>query len=72
MVGDALSGFRPHTAASTSQAAFHALQLEGVFQGKLALEDYEGVLEFGKSWYKRGVMLGDRSQFGHHPFQFSE
>jgi 2-polyprenyl-6-methoxyphenol hydroxylase-like FAD-dependent oxidoreductase len=73
LVGDALSGFRPHTAASTSQAAFHALQLEGVFQGKLTLEDYEeGVLEFAKSWHKRGVMLGDRSQFGHHPFQFSE
>jgi 2-polyprenyl-6-methoxyphenol hydroxylase-like FAD-dependent oxidoreductase len=73
LVGDALSGFRPHTAASTSQAAFHALQLEGVFQGKLTLEDYEErVLEFAKGWYKRGVMLGDRSQFGHHPLQFSE
>jgi hypothetical protein len=31
LVGDALSGFRPRTAASTSRAAFHALQLEGVF-----------------------------------------
>ena len=31
LVGNALSGFRPHTAASMSQAAFHALQLEGAF-----------------------------------------
>jgi hypothetical protein len=73
LVGDALSGSWPHTAACRSQAAFHALQLEGVFQGKLTLEDYEGrVLEFAKGWYKRGVMLRDRSQFGHHPLQFNE
>jgi 2-polyprenyl-6-methoxyphenol hydroxylase-like FAD-dependent oxidoreductase len=73
LVGDALSGFRPHTAASTSQAAFHALQLEAVFQGKLTLEDYEErVLEFAKGWQRRGVMLGDRSQFGYHPLQFDE
>jgi hypothetical protein len=52
LVGDALSESRPHTVASTSQAAFHALQLEGVFQGKLTLEDYEErVLEFAKGWY---------------------
>lgn len=73
LVGDALSGFRPHTAASTSQAAFHALQLEGVFLGKLSWDEYEArVLDFARGWYKRGVMLGDRSQFGHHPLQFDD
>ena len=71
LVGDALSGFRPHTAASTSQAAFHALQLERVLQGKLSWEEYEdNVLEFARGWYNRGVMLGERSQYGHHPLQF--
>jgi 2-polyprenyl-6-methoxyphenol hydroxylase-like FAD-dependent oxidoreductase len=73
LVGDAVSGFRPHTAASTSQAAFHALQLEGVFLGKLSWDEYEArVLDFARGWYKRGVMLGTRSQFGHHPLQFND
>jgi 2-polyprenyl-6-methoxyphenol hydroxylase-like FAD-dependent oxidoreductase len=73
LVGDALSGFRPHTAASTSQAAFHALQLEDVFLGKLSWEEYEArVLDFARGWYQRGVMLGDRSQHGHHPLQFND
>jgi len=68
LVGDALSGFRPHTAASTSQAAFHALYLEGVFRGQLTWDEYEkDVLDFAENWQKRGVMLGTRSQFGHHP-----
>ena len=71
-VGDSLSGFRPHTAASTSQAAFHALQLERVIQGKLSWDNYEKtVLEFARNWYERGVMLGDRSQHGHHPLESS-
>ena len=41
LVGDALAGFRPHTAASTSQAAFHALCLEKVFAGEMEWEEYE-------------------------------
>lgn len=28
LMGDAVAGFRPHTAASTSPAAFHAVQLD--------------------------------------------
>lgn len=68
IIGDALSGFRPHTAASTSQAAFHALRLEEVFKGQLSWDDYEEmVLKFAWSWQTHGVRLGDRSQFGHHP-----
>lgn len=70
LVGDALSGFRPHTAASTSQAAFHALQLEGVFTGKLSRDEYEAtILDFARRWFQRGGMLGTRSQFGHHPLE---
>ena len=68
LVGDALAGFRPHTAASTSQAAFDALMLEKVFAGEIEWDEYERrVLEFGWGWQQRGVMLGDRSQFGRHP-----
>lgn len=68
IIGDALAGFRPHTAASTSQAAFHALKLEEVFKGQSSWDDYESmVLEFASSWQKHGVRLGDRSQFGRHP-----
>ena len=70
MVGDALSGFRPHTAASTSQAAFHALSLRRVFSGEIGWKAYEeSVLEFAASWQRKGVMLGNRSQFGEHPMQ---
>jgi 2-polyprenyl-6-methoxyphenol hydroxylase-like FAD-dependent oxidoreductase len=68
LVGDALAGFRPHTAASTSQAAFDALLLEKVFKGEIGWEEYERrVLEFAWGWQRRGVMLGERSQFGRHP-----
>jgi hypothetical protein len=73
LVGDALSGFRPHTAASTSQACFHALMLEPLFAGRLASEGYERqVLDLAWSWHKSGVMLGDRSQFGVHPLSSNE
>ncbi len=70
LVGDALAGFRPHTAASTSQAAFDALLLEGVFKGQISWDEYEKeALSFAENWQKRGVMLGQRSQFGEHPLQ---
>lgn len=68
IVGDALSGFRPHTAASTSQAAFHAQRLDEVFQGQLSWEEYaDAVLKYAWRLQKHGVQLGTRSQFGHHP-----
>lgn len=70
LVGDALSGFRPHTAASTSQAALHALLLPRVLNGKISKEEYEKeVIGFAKSMQRHGVMLGNRSQFGSHPLR---
>ena len=70
LVGDALCGFRPHTAASTSQAAYHALLLEKVFKGEMTWDEWEHqVLEYARVWFKRGVILGNRSQFGTHPLQ---
>lgn len=41
LVGDAPAGFRPHTAASTSQAALHALLLEQVMTGEMELTEWE-------------------------------
>lgn len=65
LVGDAVAGFRPHTAASTSQAAFHALTLPEVFAGKMSRDDYEQqIMRFATGWQMRGVMVGNRSQFG--------
>ncbi|KAH8906462.1 FAD/NAD(P)-binding domain-containing protein [Coniochaeta sp. PMI_546] len=69
LVGDCVAGFRPHTAASTSQAAFHALRLPQVFEGEIEREKYEEeVMNFAKRLQRRGVELGNRSQFGSHPF----
>lgn len=69
LVGDALAGFRPHTAASTGQAAFDALRFGEYMAGTITKEQYdERVLEFAQRIQKHGVELGERSQFGRHPF----
>lgn len=69
LVGDSLAGFRPHTAASTGQAAFDALTLGEWLDGKIDREEYNSrVLEYAKEVQRHGVMLGERSQFGRHPF----
>ncbi|KAF8501939.1 hypothetical protein JB92DRAFT_2974861 [Gautieria morchelliformis] len=73
LVGDALSGARPHTTASTNQAADHALRLHSVLQG-----DPRNFRSLVKSWepeslryatylWDIGKALGDLSQFGDHP-----
>ena len=68
LVGDALAGFRPHTAASTSQAAYDALTLGRWMSGEITRADYDSqLLEYARKLQKHGVMLGERSQFGRHP-----
>lgn len=68
LVGDALAGFRPHTAASTGQAAFDALRLGEWMRAEIGREEYDGqVMEFARRMQAHGVMLGERSQFGRHP-----
>lgn len=68
LVGDALAGFRPHTAASTGQAAFDALTMGAWLGGQFGKEEYdERVMEFAQRVQEHGVMLGERSQFGRHP-----
>lgn len=77
LIGDALAGFRPHTAASTNQAALDAMELAGAIDQILqgadmgeVLKDWESsVLEYAHSMQQHGVNLGNRSQFGVHPLQ---
>ena len=65
LVGDALAGFRPHTAASTSQAAFHALLLQRLFDGELDLADMERMaMRNADVTSSSGIRMGDMSQFG--------
>ncbi|MCJ1366225.1 hypothetical protein MMC16_005351 [Acarospora aff. strigata] len=68
LIGDAVAGFRPHTAASTSQAAFDALQLGRLMSGNVGLEQWQReTMEYARQMQSRGVALGERSQFGRHP-----
>lgn len=68
LVGDALAGFRPHTAASTGQAAYDALTMGQWLRGEFGREEYQArVLNFAREVQRHGVMLGERSQFGRHP-----
>ena len=68
LVGDALAGFRPHTAASTSQAALHALLLEQYMLGQIELSKWERRTQEWARWMsERGIQMGDLSQFGKHP-----
>lgn len=77
LIGDALAGFRPHTAASTNQAAMDAMELakaiNEIFDGadrEETLKSWEEhVLEYAKSMQKHGVEIGNRSQFGIHPLR---
>lgn len=75
LVGDALAGFRPHTAMSTGQAAFDALTvgrwLRGELEGEREAYD-ESVMDFARVLQGKGVELGQRSQFGEHPMDGSK
>ena len=75
LIGDALAGFRPHTAASTNQAALDAMELakaiDKIIDGadrKETLKSWEEhVLGYAKTMQQHGVDIGNRSQFGVHP-----
>ncbi|KAE8848707.1 hypothetical protein HRS9122_02723 [Pyrenophora teres f. teres] len=76
LLGDALAGFRPHTAASTNQAALDAMKLASAIKRLLegggieVLEEWEDeVMEYAETMQKHGVEIGNRSQFGEHPMQ---
>jgi len=69
LCGDAVAEFRPHTAASTSQAAFHALKLdEYLRQTEVEWREFEDeVLEYARNGVEHGIKLGNWSQFQKHP-----
>jgi 2-polyprenyl-6-methoxyphenol hydroxylase-like FAD-dependent oxidoreductase len=77
LIGDSLAGFRPHTAASTNQAAMDAMTLaeainkifEGGERDEIMKSWEEHVLQYAKSMQKHGVDIGNRSQFGVHPLR---
>ncbi|TKA70744.1 hypothetical protein B0A49_07653 [Cryomyces minteri] len=69
LVGDALAGFRPHTAASTSQAAYDALMLDALLRGEMSRQEWAArTMEYARRVQRRGVEMGERSQFGRHPY----
>ena len=65
LIGDALAGFRPHTVASTSQAAYDAMVLADLVSGKISHDEYvQETMQFARLLQDRGVKMGSRSQFG--------
>ena len=70
LIGDAVAGFRPHTAASTSQAAYDAQLLSQWFNGEMGRQEWEArTMEYARNMQGKGVEMGDKSQFGKHPMQ---
>jgi hypothetical protein len=65
LMGDAVAGFRPHTAASTSQAAFHALLLDKYLRNNpVDWRSFEReVKRYAENGVRHGIQLGNRSQF---------
>jgi 2-polyprenyl-6-methoxyphenol hydroxylase-like FAD-dependent oxidoreductase len=60
-VGDAVAGLRPHTAASTTQAARNALGLESVMKGEMEWKDWqEQTMRWAHETQKGGVTMGER------------
>lgn len=63
LIGDALAGFRPHTVASTSQAAFDAMIFADYISGKVGREEWKReTMGYARYIQKRGVDMGSRSQ----------
>ena len=70
LIGDALAGFRPHTVASTSQAAFDAMILADTIDGKVSREDWRrDTMGYARTIQKRGVEMGIRSQWEELPLE---
>lgn len=70
LVGDALAGFRPHTVASTSQAAFDVMSLVDWLDGSISRADFVvQAMKYARLMQQRGVYIGDRSQFAELPVE---
>lgn len=70
LIGDALAGFRPHTVASTSQAAYDAMILADMIEGKIGRDEWKKkTMGYAQLVQKRGVDMGNRSQFEDLPVE---
>lgn len=70
LLGDALAGFRPHTVASTSQAAFDAMMLADMMRGDVSREEWKRQsMAYARTIQKRGVDMGERSQHQNLPLE---
>ncbi|KAK0609399.1 hypothetical protein B0T14DRAFT_596002 [Immersiella caudata] len=65
LIGDALAGFRPHTVASTSQAAYDAMLYADYVAGEITKGEWKAkTLGYARYVQRKGVEMGERSQFG--------
>ncbi|KAI5863706.1 FAD/NAD(P)-binding domain-containing protein [Durotheca rogersii] len=70
LLGDALAGFRPHTVASTSQAAFDAMLYADYVAGRVSRDEWiRQTLGFARYIQRRGVDMGERSQHQDLPLE---
>ena len=70
LIGDALAGFRPHTVASTSQAAFDVMGLAEWLDGTISRDQYvKQTMQFARLIQSRGVYIGNRSQYETLPIE---
>lgn len=70
LIGDALAGFRPHTVASTSQAAFNVMSLVDWLDGPIDRKQFiKQVMQYARQIQARGVQIGDRSQYETLPIE---
>ncbi|KAF2003125.1 FAD/NAD(P)-binding domain-containing protein [Amniculicola lignicola CBS 123094] len=70
LIGDALAGFRPHTVASTSQAAFDAMILADMIEGKVDRRQWKSeTLAYARTIQMRGVDMGLHSQWEDLPLE---
>ncbi|KAF2260804.1 FAD/NAD(P)-binding domain-containing protein [Lojkania enalia] len=64
LLGDALAGFRPHTVASTSQAAFDVMLLADMMSGAIDRAEWKTqTMAYARTIQRRGVAMGTRSQW---------
>lgn len=70
LIGDALAAFRPHTVASTSQAAFDAMIYADYVAGKVDRQEWKRqTMGYARFIQKRGVDMGERSQHQQLPLE---
>ncbi|ROT41235.1 FAD/NAD(P)-binding domain-containing protein [Sodiomyces alkalinus F11] len=64
LMGDGLSLYRPHTAFSGTQAAFHALKVEEYVEGKISAQEYEEkALRYARLHWSQSIWYGDFYQY---------